>query len=81
MKDNFQDIINNDNVLHWKPITVVENEVGDKLLHTIMKNKYALPYQLGRYDLEYLKGLRDAGINGAEELINAIGIHGHIEIF
>lgn len=67
--------------LHWRPTRIIENQVGDNLLKAIMTKRHKLPYQLDMHDIEYLKGVRDSGVNGAEELINAIGMHSQIELF
>jgi len=39
------------------------------------------PYTLNAADLEYLAGLRDAGVDGADGLMRAIAEHGAVEVW
>ena len=72
----------------WRPITPKDG----KLLSTDIKRKIAKRYMnhdgslIGKVNLGYdaigwLEGLRDAGVEDADELIAAIEKHAEIEIF
>lgn len=69
--------------LYWKPEKNNDKRLPDDLKRALQK-RYDTPlldHCLDDSDLSYLEGLRDAGVKGAQELINAIEKHGRIEIY
>ena len=69
--------------LYWRPEKNSTGELPDELKR-ILQKRYGNPllgYHLDDCDLSYLIGLRDAGVKGAQELINAIEKHGRIQIY
>jgi len=67
--------------LYWKPIIENSFRVGDHILRNAIENRYSLPTVIGFSAKNYLEGLRDAGVNGAEDLLEAIEKHGEIEVY
>lgn len=63
----------------WKPITTEKNYLPDELKF-VVESTWAFPVRLSHGSMEYLRGLYDAGIPGARELIDAIVIHDIIEV-
>lgn len=63
--------------LYWEPATNASKPVpkADHLLRDILSTRYELPARLDQSDLDYLTGLRDAGMEGARELIKLISKH------
>lgn len=68
--------------IHWEPADRKKNRVGDLQLKSVLRKRYGLHERqiISGEDLYYLHGLRDAGVVGAEELIEAIGKYGRIVI-
>ena len=64
----------------WKPAHVSDNDVGTDKLAQILSKAYELPFTLATSDIDYLRGLRDSGVEGAQDLITAIGYHRLIEV-
>lgn len=65
--------------LEWLPVDRKGKCVSDDVKF-ILRRRYGHPIDL-TLDSEcigYLEGLKDAGVNGAEELIKAIDKHGEI---
>ncbi len=69
--------------LMWKPITKESRSLPDGLKRAISRRLFETDgiAVMRESDIPYLEGLRDAGINEAEELIDIILKHEHIEIF
>lgn len=75
--------------LFWKPIVIVKDNILPKALKYALSKKYfdhdgslvSGPVELDSSHQEYISGLRDAGISGASELIDAINKHGRVEIY
>lgn len=76
--------------MYWRPVKPKpEGEyVDDALRHILARALWdqdgsdsVQPYQLDSSDTPYLRGLRDGGVPGAAELIDAIAKHGTIEIW
>jgi hypothetical protein len=67
--------------LYWKPESIESNRVGGIALREILEKKYGYPYTLSYGHLDYLEALRDANVDGAEDLIEAIRQYGEIKIF
>ena len=67
--------------LKWIPVINQEGTSLDCQLKFILRDKYHYPAVLNEFDIEYLSGLRDAGIKGAQELIDAIVQHNAVKIF
>lgn len=66
--------------LHWRPYSKSQTRVGGMEIRNLIAKKYGAPSMLNCLNLEYLRGLRDAEIDGAQELIDAIEKHSSIEI-
>ena len=67
--------------LCWKPVAKHSYHISEIQLRNILDKKYGYPAKLNYGDISYLTALDDAGVNGANELINAIEKHDEIEIF
>lgn len=67
--------------VHWRPVQPIHERLGDLQLREIMTKRYQLPYQFGTADCDYIRGLMDAGVEGAKEMLEAIKRHGIIELF
>jgi hypothetical protein len=67
--------------LRWKPRSKKDYGCGSYQLRDILENKYGYPSNLDYSDLTYLESLQDAGVEGAEDLIEAIRKHDEIEIY
>jgi hypothetical protein len=75
--------------LFWKPVIPQrENTLPDNLKYILGKKYWnhdgtltSPPLVLDEDNLEYLSGLVDAGVEGAEELVEAIRKHGRVEIW
>jgi hypothetical protein len=69
--------------LYWEPIVCRGESLGDKLKF-ILRERYQLTEGVATLtsdDVGYLRGLADAGITDAAQLIEAIEKHGHIRIW
>jgi hypothetical protein len=65
--------------LYWEPATPqTKHAVGDIQLRDLMVEFGTGPQLIGKGELAYLAGLRDAKVDGAQELIDAINQHGAI---
>lgn len=67
--------------LYWKPVIKQRSNDLDDQLKFILRDKNKIPADFGFADLQYLEGLRDAGIRGAEDLIEAINKHEVVRVF
>ncbi len=72
----------------WKPETTASGYLPDDLKRTISRRLWDTdgscgggPVTVGRGDLSYLAGLRDAGVKGANDLIELINKHGAIVLW
>lgn len=67
--------------LHYRPLNKYIRIDGIELKN-ILEKRYKLPHKFS-YDLDYnyLLGLADAGVEGANYLIEAVQKHGCIEVF
>lgn len=68
--------------IYWKPVKSGKC-VGDTKLRDCLDKQYELRHsnkELDDTDIKYLSGLADAGVDGAEELIDAIEKHDIIEV-
>lgn len=66
--------------LYWRPICD-NNEPLNKKLKWILKEEDMLCNPLTNKDIGFLQGLRAAGVEDAEKLIDAIKQYGYIELF
>lgn len=69
--------------LVWRPVVPQEGrELPYKFLAVLERREQGLSVESywGPDDLDYLQGLKDAGIDGAEDMIAAIKKHGHIKL-
>jgi hypothetical protein len=64
--------------LFWEP-GKREKKTCSYALHQTLSKKYMFPISLDKSDLDYLEGLQDAGVEGVEELRNAIVEYGSID--
>ena len=74
--------------LMWKPVTQANGYLPDELKRTISRKLWDTDGSIGGgvevvdgKDIPYLEGLRDAGVKGADELIDLIRVHGAIELW
>lgn len=70
--------------LYWRPISTKKNNAGkDQALKWAMQKKFGSPINrtIGESNIEYLQGLKDAGVDGASDLIDAVEKCGSIELF
>lgn len=76
--------------MYWRPVLPrPEGEyVDDTVRHRLARRLWdkdgsesAEPHELTKDALPYLEGLRDGGVKGAQDLIDAIRKHGRIEIW
>jgi hypothetical protein len=67
--------------LYWVPTPRDRKPLPDRLKHALQK-RYSSPLhtKITGAECDYLEGLRDAGIDGAEELLEAVLQHGEIEL-
>lgn len=67
--------------LCWKPVSTERDYISSYQLRDILEKKYGYPSNLDHSDISYLEALEDAGVDGADELIEAIRKHDVIQIF
>ena len=67
--------------LYWEPVKRKQKDLPDALKYVLQK-KFGgtVDTVMGERDLSYLCGLKDAGIKGALELIEAIEDHGQVVV-
>lgn len=67
--------------LHWKPTGYSSRSLSDELKHILRKiYGYPISANLDYSDLIYFRGLRDAGIEDADVVIDAIERYDYIII-
>ncbi len=68
--------------LYWWPVPINSGECLPDRLKFVLRVRHGDPVQitLGHGDLSYLTGLRDAGVDGARELIGAIEKYDEIQV-
>jgi len=76
--------------MHWRPANpipeghVVYDGLRQKLARRLWDHDGTLtsdPHPLTKEDVPYLEGLRDGGVSGAQDLIDAIRKHGTIDVW
>lgn len=69
--------------LYWKPVTLEAGYLPDELKYILQKRYegYIEGVTIGPKSLNYLEGLKDAGVKGAEELMELIEQHEKIRIW
>jgi len=74
--------------LMWKPLTGAQGSLSYELKRVISKRLWDTDGSCGggvatmnSTDLDYLQGLMDAGIEGADEIIDLIHEHGDIQLW
>lgn len=69
--------------LYWKPVMKESNDLPDELKYALQKRYegYIEGTILEYDDISYLEGLRDAGVKGAQDLIEAIKQHDLVRIW
>lgn len=74
--------------LMWKPVDPTENSLPDELKRAISRRLWDTDGSCGggekildADDVEYITGLRDAGVKGATELIKAINKYGEVIVW
>jgi hypothetical protein len=65
--------------LTWRPIQP-EGGTLPKALRFILEKRYEFPREFGAEDEAYLRGLGDAGVEGARDLLNLIGEYGRVQL-
>jgi hypothetical protein len=73
--------------IYWRPINPDKQCLPKDLKYKIARKYWGHDGSLGgepviidKTDYAYFEGLKDAGVEGAEEIINAIDKYGEIEI-
>lgn len=67
--------------LYWEPVQRKQKDLPDALKYVLQKKVGGtVDTVMSENDLEYLHGLKDAGIKGAHELIEAIEKHGQVSV-
>lgn len=66
--------------LYWIPVNTDKNYVYNHILRNILEKKFGFGATLSYGNIEYLQALKDADIEGAQELIEAIEKYEVIEI-
>lgn len=73
--------------LHWRPApspgSVLPTDLKkalEKRFHLVERSDNAVPVMIDRREVDYLMGLRDAGIIGADELLAAVQQNGRVEL-
>lgn len=66
--------------LYWMPVSNQNNYVDGGQLRDILQNKFGFPSKIDHSHIDYLEGLKDAGHEGAQTLIDAIYQFDVIEI-
>lgn len=66
--------------LCWRPIPAGET-LPDALKFALQKRRFEFPRVFGIEDIRYLEGLSDAGIEGAQALIELINQHDAVELY
>lgn len=64
--------------LFWEPLETNRSNLPDELKF-ILRNK-GLPFFVAHDNLAYFEGLRDAGVKGAQEVIDAHYKYGELKI-
>jgi hypothetical protein len=68
--------------LKWRPCYQAANTLSDKLKYALRKRyEQSINGRMGESDIPYLEGLLHAGIEDAQNLIDAIEQYRHIEVF
>ncbi len=71
--------------LFWKPVSKESTSLPDRLKHVLLRSErcrcLSTAILLRRGHEDYFQGLRDAGVEGASEILQAIETHGTIEIW
>jgi hypothetical protein len=70
--------------LYWRPKATKKNNAGqDSELKWALQKRYGCPINkiIGVSMIDYLQGLADGHVSGAQELIDAIEKHDEIELF
>lgn len=70
--------------LYWEPIIEPKRSLSDELKYALRKRfdiERGQKQRLDESDINYLSGLKDGGVKGTDELIEAIKKHGEVEIF
>jgi len=65
--------------LYWEPVNREQKDIPDALKYVLQKREGGtVRTTMGHNDILYLRGLMDAGVKGAEELIEAIEKHDQV---
>lgn len=67
--------------LYWRPVQSAKNDLPDSLKFALRKRFHTLErLPLSYKELGYFQGLLDAGVEGAQEIIDAIEKYEQIEL-
>lgn len=67
--------------LYWEPVQRKQKDLPDTLKYILQKKVGGtVDTVMSGRDISYLRGLEDAGIKGATELIEAIEKHGQVVV-
>lgn len=70
--------------LYWRPKSNLRNDLSDALKRVLRDKRElsgAREHTYSQSEISYLRGLVDAGIDGAQELIDAIERHGEVIVW
>jgi hypothetical protein len=69
--------------LYWEPTQRPKKDLPDALKFALRKRASDghVEMVMDTNDLQYLYGLRDAGVKGADDLIEAIQKHGEVRVW
>ena len=65
--------------LVWRPIAK-KKQIGGITLKNIVADTFRLPIIIGNSHADFFRGLRAAGVEGAEEILQLIAKHGEIQL-
>ena len=67
--------------LYWEPVQRKQKDLPNTLKYVLQKKiGGTVDTVMSEHDISYLRGLEDAGIEGATELIKAIEKHGQVVV-
>ena len=65
--------------LHWRPPASTSSDLPEQLKLVLRKKHGQMrDFEIGGDEYDYLEGLRDAGVDGAQELLDLIDKHGKV---
>lgn len=65
---------------YWSPVITSRQYIGDGKIRDILGREFQYPCVLSFKDIPFLRGVYACGYSEVNELINAIGQYGEIEL-